>query len=165
MNQHCKSLITCLLFFLIISQCFLYTSASILLSRRLQQQQQQPQQYYQQQQLYQNSNLPVKRMGDFTSMIDKKEGQSLFSTITSFVTDPALLVTILHSLEVAYWTLPFGMVVKPIINLFRIPNRRMDHDVSQSSPQSVYINRETLLDAINRARQTKLPSYKQSSFE
>lgn len=48
------------------------------------------------------------------------------SSITAFVTDPALLVTILHSLEVAYWTLPFGFIIKPIINLFRMPNRRSD---------------------------------------
>lgn len=48
------------------------------------------------------------------------------SSITAFVTDPALLVTILHSLEVAYWTLPFGFIMKPIINLFRMPNRRSD---------------------------------------
>lgn len=51
---------------------------------------------------------------------DKIEKRS----ITAFVTDPALLVTILHSLEVAYWTLPFGFILTPIINLFRMPNRR-----------------------------------------
>lgn len=41
-----------------------------------------------------------------------------------FLGDPALLVTILHSLEIAYWSLPFGFVLSPIINFFRIPNRR-----------------------------------------
>ncbi|KAI2797851.1 hypothetical protein RDWZM_000882 [Blomia tropicalis] len=51
------------------------------------------------------------------------QGRS-FNTITAFVTDPALLVTILHSLEVAYWTLPFGFILSPIINLFRMPNKR-----------------------------------------
>jgi len=49
-------------------------------------------------------------------------------SITAFVTDPALLVTILHSLEIAYWTMPFGFILTPIINLFRMPNRRMDED-------------------------------------
>ena len=48
------------------------------------------------------------------------------SSLIPFLTDPALLVTILHSLEIAYWTLPFGFILSPIMNLFRIPNRRMD---------------------------------------
>lgn len=41
-----------------------------------------------------------------------------------FLTDPSLLITILHSLEVAYWTFPFGFVLTPVINFFRVPNRR-----------------------------------------
>jgi hypothetical protein len=41
-----------------------------------------------------------------------------------FLTDPSLLITVLHSLEVAYWTFPFGFVLTPVINFFRVPNRR-----------------------------------------
>lgn len=41
-----------------------------------------------------------------------------------FITDPSLLITVLHSLEVAYWTFPFGFLLKPVINFFRVPNRR-----------------------------------------
>ena len=48
-----------------------------------------------------------------------------------FITDPSLLITILHSLEVAYWTFPFGFLLKPIINFFRVPNRR---SLDSSSP-------------------------------
>lgn len=41
-----------------------------------------------------------------------------------FMLDPSLFVSILHSLEVAYWTLPFGFLLIPILNIFRVPNRR-----------------------------------------
>ena len=44
-----------------------------------------------------------------------------------FLTDPSLLVTILHSLEVAYWSTPLGFVLMPIINFFRVPNKRSSH--------------------------------------
>ena len=44
--------------------------------------------------------------------------------IFDFLTDPSLVVTILHTLEVAYWTLPLGFLLMPIINFFRVPNRR-----------------------------------------
>ncbi|KAF7491062.1 hypothetical protein SSS_08334 [Sarcoptes scabiei] len=83
--------------------------------------------------------------------IDKIEPRSGLSRITAFVTDPALLVTILHSLEVAYWTMPLGFLLNPLINLFRIPNRRMDLN-SQS------INSKTLLNIIKRIeeRQKKI---------
>lgn len=49
-----------------------------------------------------------------------------------FITDPSLLITVLHSLEVAYWTFPFGFLLKPVINFFRVPNRR-----SLDSPSSI----------------------------
>jgi len=44
--------------------------------------------------------------------------------IFDFLTDPSLVVTILHTLEVAYWTLPLGFLLMPIMNFFRVPNRR-----------------------------------------
>lgn len=44
-----------------------------------------------------------------------------------FITDPSLLITVLHSLEVAYWTFPLGFALSPIINFFRVPNRRSDN--------------------------------------
>lgn len=77
---------------------------------------------------------------------------STFSTLTAFVTDPALLVTILHSLEVAYWTLPFGVIFKPIMNLFRMPNRRMDtgNNWLENSLQQP----KQLLKVINRIRKS-----------
>ena len=59
-------------------------------------------------------------------LLPKKHHKIDKRSITAFVTDPALLVTILHSLEVAYWTMPFGFLLQPIINLFRMPNRRSD---------------------------------------
>lgn len=46
-----------------------------------------------------------------------------------FVTDPSLLITILHSLEVAYWTFPFGFLLMPVINFFRVPNKRNGKDL------------------------------------
>lgn len=50
-----------------------------------------------------------------------------------FVTDPSLIITILHSLEVAYWTFPFGFLLMPVINFFRVPNKRNGKD---SSPRA-----------------------------
>ena len=49
-----------------------------------------------------------------------------------FLTDPSLLITVLHSLEVAYWTFPFGFVLTPVINFFRVPNRRSLDATSKS---------------------------------
>lgn len=46
-----------------------------------------------------------------------------------FLTDPSLLITVLHSLEVAYWTFPFGFILTPVINFFRVPNRRSSDSV------------------------------------
>lgn len=68
--------------------------------------------------------------GDFSSSnsLTIQPRQSLESLspkrFFDFITDPSLLITILHSLEVAYWTFPFGFLLKPIINFFRVPNRR-----------------------------------------
>lgn len=50
-----------------------------------------------------------------------------------FLTDPSLLITVLHSLEVAYWTFPFGFVLTPVINFFRVPNRRSLDIMSKSN--------------------------------
>jgi hypothetical protein len=47
-----------------------------------------------------------------------------------FLTDPSLLITVLHSLEVAYWTFPFGFILTPVINFFRVPNRRRSLELS-----------------------------------
>ena len=41
-----------------------------------------------------------------------------------FIADPSIFVTMLNSLEQMYLTLPFGWLLKPIVNFFRIPNRR-----------------------------------------
>ena len=72
-------------------------------------------------------------------------------SITAFVTDPALLVTILHSLEIAYWTLPFGFILTPIINLFRMPNRRTgsQSDINVDSVQTKKFY-QTLIKAIEK---------------
>lgn len=81
-----------------------------------------------------------------------------------FLADPSLLVTILHSLEIAYWSLPLGFVLMPLINFFRIPNRRrmlssyapssprMDSSPSLlSSPQlSSVINETRVNDLLNK---------------
>jgi len=48
-----------------------------------------------------------------------------------FITDPSLLITVLHSLEVAYWTFPFGFILTPVINFFRVPNRKRSLEVSR----------------------------------
>lgn len=53
-----------------------------------------------------------------------------------FLTDPSLLITVLHSLEVAYWTFPFGFVLTPVINFFRVPNRRSLDVMSKSNLRS-----------------------------
>lgn len=76
---------------------------------------------------------------------DKIEARN---TITAFITDPSLLVTILHSLEIAYWTLPFGFILTPIMNIFRMPNRRRNDD------QPIQLDRERLTQlylALNKA--------------
>lgn len=57
----------------------------------------------------------------FASLIPRQQIPGM-----DFLADPSMFVTILHSLEVAYWSLPFGFVLMPIINFFRVPNRRMD---------------------------------------
>lgn len=54
-----------------------------------------------------------------------------------FITDPSLLITVLHSLEVAYWTFPMGFALSPIINFFRVPNRRSDHGKIKRKKRSV----------------------------
>ena len=48
-----------------------------------------------------------------------------------FLTDPSLLITVLHSLEVAYWTFPFGFILTPVINFFRVPNRRRSLEMTR----------------------------------
>lgn len=91
-------------------------------------------------------NRVMKLLG---SSRDKIEPRGL----TAFVTDPALLVTILHSLEIAYWTLPFGFILTPIINLFRMPNRRLGRDIANRQSIDVAdVNHfhQTLLKAINK---------------
>ena len=77
---------------------------------------------------------------------DKIEKRS----ITAFVTDPALLVTILHSLEIAYWTLPFGFILTPIINLFRMPNRRRMDVRNEEDSLKVQQFYQTLTKAIEK---------------
>jgi hypothetical protein len=52
---------------------------------------------------------------------DVMSSRALFN----FITDPSLAVTILYTLEIAYWTLPLGFLLMPIINFFRVPNRRI----------------------------------------
>ena len=59
-----------------------------------------------------------------------------------FMTDPSLVVTILHTLEVAYWTLPLGFLLMPIINFFRVPNRRngrLNRRVSANEKENLQI--------------------------
>lgn len=56
-----------------------------------------------------------------------------------FLTDPSLLITVLHSLEVAYWTFPFGFILTPVINFFRVPNKRS----LESMRKSERVKRET----------------------
>jgi hypothetical protein len=60
-----------------------------------------------------------------------------------FLLDPSMMVTILHSLEMAYWSLPFGFLLMPLINFFRVPNRRrsaaarLDSLESQLKPEAL----------------------------
>lgn len=55
--------------------------------------------------------------------------------------DPSLIVTILYTLEVAYWTLPLGYLLMPLINFFRVPNRRrMDGGQLAGQPLNVAAN-------------------------
>jgi len=116
------------------------------------------------------NHQPVERQ-DVTSAITSRSGKAIVhhrdiqprsGSIESlspkrffdFITDPSLLITVLHSLEVAYWTFPFGFVLSPIINFFRVPNRRrsledkqtwkpFSHDTSlnrRMSPQEEQLN-------------------------
>ena len=65
----------------------------------------------------------ITRLKGLTRLIggqDRASARGMFD----FMTDPSLVVTILHTLEVAYWTLPMGFLLMPIINFFRVPNRR-----------------------------------------
>lgn len=57
-----------------------------------------------------------------------------------FLTDPSLLITVLHSLEVAYWTFPFGFILTPVINFFRVPNRRRSLQLTMAEKiiESIY---------------------------
>lgn len=55
--------------------------------------------------------------------IDRSDGPEPRLTL-DFMLDPSLFVSILHTFEVAYWTLPFGFLLMPILNIFRVPNRR-----------------------------------------
>lgn len=83
-----------------------------------------------------------------------------------FLADPSLLVTILHSLEIAYWSLPLGFVLMPIINFFRIPNRRrMGHSTSlNAAPLSDLSPRDLnkLLIRLNRALRMYRPRRQQT---
>ena len=84
-------------------------------------------------------------------LVDKRSSQSVLSQsqlaerrtiiadavsprrLFDFVTDPSLIITILHSLEVAYWSFPFGFMLMPVINFFRVPNKRIGKDTTSSS--------------------------------
>ena len=44
--------------------------------------------------------------------------------LLDFLADPSIFVTMLSSLEQMYMTFPFGFLLKPIVNFFRVPNRR-----------------------------------------
>lgn len=57
------------------------------------------------------------------SLINGRQTASPRLTL-DFLADPALFVSILHTLEVAYWSMPLGFLLMPIINFFRMPNKR-----------------------------------------
>lgn len=46
--------------------------------------------------------------------------------LLDFIADPAVFVTMLNHLEQMYLTFPFpfGILLKPIVNFFRVPNKR-----------------------------------------
>lgn len=144
----------CIFFFLhLLSLQIIYTVAVSLVKVKPEQDQQQ-QQHQQEQQL-------VPLLGKSLILNINKENQNEISSLISsnkisarsmkieprqlealspkrffdFITDPSLLITVLHSLEVAYWTFPFGFLLKPIINFFRVPNRRsLDYSSVQTIP-------------------------------
>lgn len=51
---------------------------------------------------------------------DQLEGRILLD----FFADPSVFVTMLSFLEQMYLTFPFGFLLKPLVNFFRVPNRR-----------------------------------------
>jgi len=80
-----------------------------------------------------------------------------------FVTDPSLIITILHSLEVAYWTFPFGFLLMPVINFFRVPNKRSAKlktstlPLGLSGPLSGLRSSQVAVAPRNRRRRSAVP--------
>lgn len=79
--------------------------------------------------------------------IDRIDGPESRLTL-DFMLDPSLFVSILHTFEVAYWTMPFGFLLMPILNIFRVPNKRsarfvdflFNKKVERRSKNNFYVN-------------------------
>lgn len=87
-----------------------------------------------------------------TSKITKRQTSAIQAIsprrLFDFITDPSLLITVLHSLEVAYWTFPLGFVLTPVINFFRVPNRRsLEVSSKASSLKSPSRKRRSVIEA------------------
>lgn len=69
---------------------------------------------------------PVKeRINDkFVKRLMSRPDRIESRVLLDFLADPSIFVTMLSSLEQMYMTFPFGFLLKPIVNFFRVPNRR-----------------------------------------
>lgn len=69
---------------------------------------------------------PVKeRINDkFVKRLVSRPDRIESRVLLDFLADPSIFVTMLSSLEQMYMTFPFGFLLKPIVNFFRVPNRR-----------------------------------------
>jgi len=70
--------------------------------------------------------------------------------LLDFFADPSLVVSILHTLEVAYWTLPFGFILTPLLNLLRMPNRRSSRNRKSISRQKLIRFQANLRNALTK---------------
>ena len=52
--------------------------------------------------------------------------------LLDFIADPSIFVTMLSLLEQMYLTVPFGFLLKPVVNFFRVPNRRRKRSMESS---------------------------------
>lgn len=61
----------------------------------------------------------LQKVGKDTSLKKRNSIEAISPRrIFDFITDPSLIITILHSLEVAYWSFPMGFLLMPVSQLF-----------------------------------------------
>ncbi len=72
-----------------------------------------------------SSHSRIMKLANVLTKFGRNKDVMSSRALFNFITDPSLAVTILYTLEIAYWTLPLGFLLMPIINFFRVPNRRI----------------------------------------